>query len=188
PGGQLWLRVLRVLRDGLEAVEISVRDTGIGLAPEVREQVFELFFQGKRSIDRAEGGLGIGLALVKNIVELHGGSVHAHSEGRGLGSEFVVRLPLSSVAQAPAPMAGVASQRVLLVDDNADGADTLGRLLRAHGHAVEVYHDPVGALAALERFVADEIRGQDGVERTETILAITSAKETSILPVAEATE
>jgi len=159
PGGRLWLRVLRVLRDGLEAVEISVRDTGIGLAPEVREQVFELFFQGKRSIDRAEGGLGIGLALVKNIVELHGGSVHAHSEGRGLGSEFVVRLPLSSVAQAPAPseaapapMPGVVSQRVLLVDDNADGADTLGRLLRAHGHAVEVYHDPVGALAALERF------------------------------------
>jgi len=156
PGGRLWLRVRR---DGLEAVEISVRDTGIGLAPEVREQVFELFFQGKRSIDRAEGGLGIGLALVKNIVELHGGSVHAHSEGRGLGSEFVVRLPLCSAAltaapsaPAPAAMPGVAAQRVLLVDDNADGADTLGRLLRAHGHTVEVYHDPVGALAALERF------------------------------------
>ena len=156
PGGRLWLRVRR---DGLEAVEISVRDTGIGLAPEVREQVFEPFFQGKRSIDRAEGGLGIGLALVKNIVELHGGSVHAHSEGRGLGSEFVVRLPLRSAAMtsgpsepAPAAMPGVARQRVLLVDDNADGADTLGRLLRAHGHTVEVYHDPVGALAALERF------------------------------------
>ncbi len=159
PGGRLWLRVRR---DGLDAVEISVRDTGIGLASEVREQVFELFFQGKRSIDRAEGGLGIGLALVKNIVELHGGSVHAHSEGRGLGSEFVVRLPLSSAALTLAPsepvaaaLLGVAPQRVLLVDDNADGADTLGRLLRAHGHTVEVYHDPVGALAAVDRFRPD---------------------------------
>lgn len=155
PGGRLWLRARR---DGLDAVEISVRDTGIGLAPEVREQVFELFFQGKRGIDRAEGGLGIGLALVKNIVELHGGSVHAHSAGRGLGSEFVVRLPLRSAVALQAPVelparepAG-APQRVLLVDDNADGADTLGRLLRAHGHTVEVHHDPVSALAALERF------------------------------------
>ena len=156
PGGRLWLRVRR---DGPDAVEISVRDTGIGLAPEVRDQVFELFFQGKRSIDRSEGGLGIGLALVKNIVELHGGSVQARSEGRGLGSEFVVRLPLRSAPamQAPAEQIAVTQpastpQRVLLVDDNADGADTLGRLLRAHGHAVEVYHDPVSALAAIDRF------------------------------------
>lgn len=156
PGGRLWLRARR---DGLDAIEISVRDTGIGLAPEVREQVFELFFQGKRGIDRAEGGLGIGLALVKNIVELHGGSVQAHSAGRGLGSEFVVRLPQRSAAlvQAPAQplpalVPAAAPQRVLLVDDNADGADTLGRLLRAHGHTVEVYHEPVSALAALDRF------------------------------------
>ena len=126
PGGRLWLRVRR---DGPDAVEISVRDTGIGLAPEVRDQVFELFFQGKRSIDRSEGGLGIGLALVKNIVELHGGSVQARSEGRGLGSEFVVRLPLRSASamQAPAEQIAVTQpastpQRVLLVDDNADGA------------------------------------------------------------------
>lgn len=156
PGGRLWLRVRR---DGPDAVEISVRDTGIGLAPEVRDQVFELFYQGKRSIDRSEGGLGIGLALVKNIVELHGGSVQARSEGRGLGSEFVVRLPLRSASAMQAPEEQVAlthpagaPQRVLLVDDNADGADTLGRLLRAHGHAVEVFHDPVSALAAIDRF------------------------------------
>ena len=158
PGGQIRLKARR---DGNDAV-ISVRDTGIGLAPEVRGQVFDLFFQGRRSIDRAEGGLGIGLALVKNIVELHGGRVEARSEGRGLGSEFVVRLPLqrgagmlmSAAATAAAPLlagAQVAQQRVLLVDDNADGADTLGRLLRAHGHQVEVYYDPVTALAALER-------------------------------------
>jgi PAS domain S-box-containing protein len=156
PGGQLWLRARR---DGAQSVEISVRDTGIGLAREVRGQVFELFFQGKRSIDRAEGGLGIGLALVKNIVELHGGSVEARSEGKGLGSEFVVRLPLQSAAGMLAAQAtpvtllgGGAPQRVLVVDDNADGADTLGRFLTAHGHIVEVYHDPVAALAAIGRF------------------------------------
>ena len=158
PGGQLWLRAARA-EDGDDAVMISVRDTGIGLAPEVRAQVFDLFYQGKRSIDRAEGGLGIGLALVKNIVELHGGSVEARSAGKGLGSEFVVRLPLrgragmlaaQDVADVP-PLAAGAAQRVLIVDDNADGADTLGRLLAAHGHTVEVYHDPVSALAAIER-------------------------------------
>lgn len=157
PGGHIRLQARR---DGNDAV-VSVRDTGIGLAPEVRGQVFDLFFQGRRSIDRAEGGLGIGLALVKNIVELHGGGVEARSEGRGLGSEFVVRLPLQrgagmltpvSVDASTLPSApDVAPQRVLLVDDNADGADTLGRLLRAHGHEVEVYYDPVTALAALER-------------------------------------
>ena len=159
PGGRIWLRVGR---DGPDAVEISVRDTGIGLAPEMLDQVFELFFQGKRSIDRAEGGLGIGLALVRNIVELHGGSVQARSDGRGQGSEFVVRLPLQSVAGmlapddiAPVPVADSAPQRVLVVDDNADGADTLGRLLTAHGHTVEVYYDPVAALAAIDRFRPD---------------------------------
>jgi len=156
PGGRIWLRARQ---DGADAVEISVRDTGIGLAPEMREQVFELFFQGKRSIDRAEGGLGIGLALVRNIVELHGGSVQARSEGRGLGSEFVVRLPLHGLAEMAVPVAVAAApamdsapQRVLVVDDNADGADTLAHLLKAHGHTVEVYYDPVTALAAIERF------------------------------------
>jgi CheY-like chemotaxis protein len=156
PGGRIWLRARR---DGADAVEISVRDTGIGLAPAMHEQVFELFFQGKRSIDRAEGGLGIGLALVRNIVELHGGSVEARSAGRGLGSEFVVRLPLHGVTELSAPVAVTAApaidsapQRVLVVDDNADGANTLARLLTAHGHTVEVYHDPVAALAAIERF------------------------------------
>lgn len=159
PGGHIRLQARR---DGNDAV-VSVRDTGIGLAPEVRGQVFDLFFQGRRSIDRAEGGLGIGLALVKNIVELHGGRVEARSEGRGLGSEFVVRLPLQRGAGMLTPVSAdaltlplpsgpnLAPQRVLLVDDNADGADTLGRLLRAHGHEVEVYYDPVTALAALDR-------------------------------------
>ncbi|CAN7577952.1 ATP-binding protein [Massilia sp. LjRoot122] len=151
PGGQVQLRAHR---DGASAVVISVADNGIGLAPEMRSQVFDLFFQGKRSVDRAEGGLGIGLALVKNIVALHGGTVEARSEGRGRGSEFVVRLPLGSAPAVPAaPDTDVPAvqRRVLIVDDNVDGAETLGSLLAALGHTVEVYHDPVAALAAFER-------------------------------------
>ena len=161
PGGHVRLRARRVQDAAGDAVEISVRDTGIGLAPGMQEQVFHLFFQGKRSVDRAEGGLGIGLALVKNIVELHGGTVEARSEGRGKGSEFLVRLPLHGaacqpMAVAPHALPSAAAQpfaprRVLLVDDNVDGAVTLGRLLGALGHRVEVCHDPVTALEIVAR-------------------------------------
>lgn len=158
PGGQLRLCARRDAADA-GTVVISVADTGVGLAPEMLTQVFDLFFQGKRSVDRAEGGLGVGLALVRNIVELHGGTVEARSEGRGRGSEFVVRLPLRSALGAPAlqapPLVGqglaAVRRRVLIVDDNVDGAETLGSLLAALGHTVEVYHDPVAALGAVER-------------------------------------
>jgi PAS domain S-box-containing protein len=145
---------LSARRDGPGWLRIGVLDNGIGLAPEVLPQVFGLFFQGKRSVDRVEGGLGIGLALVKNIVELHGGTVEAHSAGLGHGSEFVVRLPVPTVAPAtaPAPAAVPAlpatGRRIMIVDDNADAAETLGMLLSAHGHTVAVFNDPVSALAA----------------------------------------
>ncbi|MGJ9419781.1 ATP-binding protein [Massilia sp. CMS3.1] len=144
---------LSARRDGPDWLRISVADNGIGLAPEVLPQVFGLFFQGKRSVDRVEGGLGIGLALVKNIVELHGGTVEAHSAGLGCGSEFVVRLPVRSVASAPhAPVVSQAppapGRRIMVVDDNVDAAETLGMLLSTHGHTVEVFNDPAAALAA----------------------------------------
>ena len=144
---------LSARRDGAGWLRIGVVDNGIGLAPEVLPQVFGLFFQGKRSVDRIEGGLGIGLALVKNIVELHGGTVEAHSAGLGCGSEFVVRLPVQGVALAPLePAAAIAlapaGQRIMIVDDNADAAETLGMLLSAHGHTVAVFNDPLAALAA----------------------------------------
>jgi signal transduction histidine kinase len=109
PGGRVRLRARRIEAGEVEMVEISVADNGIGMAPALRAQVFGLFFQGKRGVDRAEGGLGIGLALVKNIVELHGGTVEARSEGLGKGSEFIVRLPLGRDGQqANAPAAGLA--------------------------------------------------------------------------------
>jgi len=161
PGGRV---VLRARRDGPGWLRISVTDNGIGLAPEMLTQVFGLFFQGKRSMDRNEGGLGIGLALVKNIVELHGGRVEARSEGVGRGSEFLVRLPMvstgagsASVAiDAPALAAPAAPQRrIMVVDDNADAAEMLGLLLMAHGHQVEVFNDPVSALEAAGRMHPD---------------------------------
>jgi PAS domain S-box-containing protein len=159
PGGNVRLRARR--EDG-SWLRISVLDDGVGMTPELRAQVFDLFFQGKRNIDRAEGGLGIGLALVKNIVELHGGRVEARSEGKGRGSEFVVVLPLrtpgagaSEGLPAPQPVPAAGRRRIMLVDDNVDGAETLARLLGAHGHEVRVFHEPIAALDAVRDFRPD---------------------------------
>jgi CheY-like chemotaxis protein/two-component sensor histidine kinase len=159
PGGHVRLRAAR---EDASWLRISVADNGVGMAPALRAQVFDLFFQGKRNIDRAEGGLGIGLALVKNIVELHGGRVEARSEGKGRGSEFVVLLPLRTPGAATAASLPVAQpapaaerRRVMLVDDNVDGAETLARLLVAHGHEVKVFHEPIAALAAVRTFLPD---------------------------------
>ena len=152
---------LSARRAGAGWLRISVLDNGIGLAPEVLPQVFGLFFQGKRSVDRIEGGLGIGLALVKNIVELHGGTVEARSAGLGQGSEFIVHLPVHALAPASvpepvaAPLPAANGLRIMVVDDNVDAAETLGMLLCAHGHAVEVFNDPVSALAAAPRIKPD---------------------------------
>ena len=177
---------LSARRDGAGWLRIGVLDNGIGLAPEVLPQVFGLFFQGKRSVDRVEGGLGIGLALVKNIVELHGGTVEAHSAGLGCGSEFVVRLPVQGVALAPLePAAAIApaaaGQRIMIVDDNADAAETLGMLLSAHGHTVAVFNEPLAALAAAAQLrpqiaVLDiGLPGLDGYELAARLHALLGA-------------
>jgi CheY-like chemotaxis protein len=150
---------LRARRSG-DDITISVADNGKGLAPEMLPRVFQLFFQGHQGMDRAEGGLGIGLALVKNLVELHGGTVEAHSDGPGRGSEFVVTLPtqrpdIGGSEAAPAPDAASAEhgrRRILIVDDNADAAELLGMLLRADGHTVLLAHDPLEALRVAQAF------------------------------------
>jgi PAS domain S-box-containing protein len=139
--------------DGL--LTLAVRDQGIGIEPALTAHVFDLFTQATRSADRAQGGLGLGLALVKHLVELHGGSVACSSPGLGQGSSFVVTLPLMQPALAPAPnradaqqqAAGTQALRVLVVDDNIDAAATLGMLLEACGHEVAVEHDSHSALA-----------------------------------------
>jgi signal transduction histidine kinase len=141
-GGRIWLRA-RV--DGNDLV-VGVKDDGPGLTQELRNDAFDLFMQGPETRARARGGLGIGLTLVRRLVELHGGSVEALSDGPGRGAEFVVRLPLrlppaleGAVAEAPVP-AAAPRRRILVVDDNFDAAEALGELLRDYGHDVMTAH------------------------------------------------
>jgi len=134
---------------------LGVRDEGIGMEAALTAHVFDLFTQAQRSSDRSQGGLGLGLALVKNLVELHGGTVACSSAGLGQGSRFDVALPLAEmtkeavdgVPEGDPPMAGPAPLRLLVVDDNVDAAATLGMLLEACGYAVEVENDSRNALA-----------------------------------------
>lgn len=162
PGGDIALSLARTS----EEIVIRVRDNGRGMTPEVRAHVFELFYQGGRSLDRAEGGLGIGLALVRNLVEMHGGRVEALSDGPGRGSEFAVHLPAGepSASEAPAapahngfPLRTARARRVLIVDDNIDAADSLGQLVTASGHTVHVVYDPVSALRAIDNGLKPDI-------------------------------
>jgi PAS domain S-box-containing protein len=137
-------------------VEISVTDTGIGLSPEAHTAVFTMFSQVKSTQDRSEGGLGIGLALSKGLVELHGGTIQARSAGIGQGSEFIVRIPRRIVATpaqqalATEPARPALQRRVLIADDNRDAADSLAMLLEMDGHSVTVVHDGQQALASIE--------------------------------------
>ncbi len=158
PGGQIT--VAAELTD--QETIVRVRDTGIGIPPDLLPQVFELFRQLNPSLHRGEGGLGIGLNIVKNLVELHDGSVAAASAGPHRGSEFVVRLPRVS-PKLPAPhddapdVAGPVARseplRVMVVEDNVDIAHSMVALVRHLGHEVELAHDGNAALAAAERFV-----------------------------------
>ncbi|MDB5886887.1 MAG: domain S-box protein [Polaromonas sp.] len=150
-GGRIWLSI----EQERDAVVIKVRDTGIGIAPELLPHIFELFTQAERSLDRSQGGMGIGLCLVQRLVELHGGCVTVHSV-LGQGSDFTVRLPLAREAPpamaapvpdtAPPPAHG---RRVLVVDDNVDAAQSLALLLEMSGHEVRLAHDGLGALEAV---------------------------------------
>jgi PAS domain S-box-containing protein len=160
-GGRI---VLSAWREDGQAV-IAVADSGIGIPAESIGSVFEMFTQVRGSLDRAQGGLGIGLSLVRRLVELHGGRVSAFSGGRGQGSTFTVRLPLRpGTAHAPAPAEGTGAAsapgaggplRVLVVDDNADAADSLVALLEALGHTATVAHDGVEGLQAARAFQPD---------------------------------
>jgi signal transduction histidine kinase/CheY-like chemotaxis protein len=161
PGGEIGVTAYA---EGIDAV-VRVRDTGCGIAAETLPRVFDLFVQGERTLDRAKGGLGIGLTVVKGIVELHGGSVSAHSEGVGRGTEIVVRIPLApplTVAAAPAPppspaptLAAEAPLAVLVVDDNEDAAVMVEATLEILGCTAKIAHDGASALAALAGFTPD---------------------------------
>jgi CheY-like chemotaxis protein len=149
PGGSIKLRASA----SADSVTLAVADTGIGLTPDALSRVFTMFSQIKTEQDRSEGGLGIGLALSKGLVDLHGGSIDARSAGSGRGSEFTVNLPRRAITAGKRVPQFVPSdrrvnaRRVLIADDNRDAADSLAMLLRLEGHEVRVVHDGKQALA-----------------------------------------
>jgi signal transduction histidine kinase/AmiR/NasT family two-component response regulator len=180
PGGQIRLAAAA---EGAEVV-FRVRDNGIGIPPEMLSRIFDLFAQVDHSLDHSQGGLGLGLTLVRSLVEMHGGSVQAMSDGLGRGSEFIVRLPM--VKLAPAQMSAAMAVpdstdeekeqlraftlRVLVVDDNVSSAHSMAMVLKLEGHDVEVSHDGGQALEAVRRFRPEVVLmdiglpGMDGYE------------------------
>jgi PAS domain S-box-containing protein len=147
---------------------IEVRDTGLGISAELLPKVFDLFVQGERSLDRSEGGLGIGLSVCKQLIEMHGGHVTASSEGIGHGSTFAIHLPLAREAGAlreSASDAGSVKQRILVVDDNKDAADSLAALLEIEGHEVTAVYTPEAGLEQLERLKPDLVLLDIGLPR-----------------------
>ncbi|MBK9260097.1 MAG: response regulator [Polyangiaceae bacterium] len=190
-GGHLWLEAAD---ENGEAV-IRVRDDGIGLSADMLPHVFDLFAQSNRSLDRSQGGLGIGLTLVRRLVEMHGGKVEARSEGPGLGSEFIVRLPevgpkeASDVGKSRWERARIeaGALRVLIIEDNVDAAETLSFMLELGGHEVRIAHDGASGLAVADAFkpqvvvcdiglpvmngfeVAAKLHAQPGFEQTPLI-------------------
>ncbi|HTO55201.1 MAG TPA: PAS domain S-box protein [Myxococcota bacterium] len=190
-GGRIWLRAER---RGRFAV-LSVRDTGVGIPPAMQPRVFDLFTQVDRTLGRAQGGLGIGLALVKRLVEMHGGSVAVESAGWGAGSEFTVRLPLlvgdaeSAAETTPPPAIARASsrRRFLVVDDNQDAADSLAVLLRLQGIDAEVAYDGPSALELMKRKRPEVVvldlgmPGMDGYEVAAEIRADAELRDTVLV-------
>jgi CheY-like chemotaxis protein len=144
-------------------VEVSVKDTGIGIAPEHLPRLFDKFSQVASALERSQGGLGIGLSLVKGLVGMHGGSIEARSDGPGKGSEFVVRLPVAVAPpvreQHPAEPEKVsaAACRIVVADDNRDGAESLAMLLQVMGHEARTAHDGEEALALVSEFRPDVV-------------------------------
>jgi signal transduction histidine kinase/CheY-like chemotaxis protein len=190
PGGQIVLRAERVGDD----VVLRVSDNGIGIAPDVLPSVFDLFTQADRSLEHAEGGLGIGLTLVRTLIAMHGGRVEAHSEGLDRGAEFVIHLPVAPSesprlvaadrADAPRHPPRTERLRVLVVDDNQDAAESLATLLGLFGHRVVVAHDGQRALATARAFAPHVVLldiglpGLDGYEVARRL-----RREPSLAPV-----
>jgi two-component system, chemotaxis family, CheB/CheR fusion protein len=207
-GGHVWLTVKREGESGADHAEgasvrfapqvvISVRDTGIGIAADQLEHVFDMFTQVDTSLERSLTGLGIGLTLVKTLTEMHGGTVEVHSAGAGQGSEFVVRLPLAvetdTPSSRPAPTRSVPTSplRILIVDDSHDSADMLATLLQFTGHETFTAHDGLAAVEAAARLDPDvilldiglpilngyeaarRIREQRGQQRRPLLIALT---------------
>jgi PAS domain S-box-containing protein len=190
-GGRIWLTAEQIRND----VVIQVRDTGVGIPPEKLPEMFELFVQDNSSLARSEGGLGIGLTLVKSLVEMQQGTVSASSDGPGKGSEFTVRLPAvvgfrtEPVKATPANGNGRHASSILVVDDNADSARGLARLLKLLGHDVRTAHDGREAIMVAETYRPDVVLldiglpGMDGYEVARQIRKNEACKDSVIVGV-----
>jgi CheY-like chemotaxis protein/two-component sensor histidine kinase len=189
-GGRVTLSLS--VEDG--SAKVRVTDTGAGIEPALVGQVFEPFVQAERTLARTRGGLGLGLALVKGLVELHGGSVSARSDGPGAGAEFTVTLPLAGAA-APDHAAAVErppatpARRVLVVDDNVDAAASLSDLVSHFGHTVEVVHDGPAAVARMREVRPDIVLcdiglpGMDGYEVARAVRADAGLRDVRLVAV-----
>ena len=177
-------------REGSEAI-VGVRDNGIGIAPSLLSQVFDMFMQVDRSTRRSQGGLGIGLTLVRSLVGMHGGTVEARSDGPGQGSEFIVRLPLlvnTQVSNADERrMEPLPARRILIVDDSRDGGESLAMLLRVLGADVALAHSGRNALECVETFKPDVVLldigmpGMDGYEVARRIRSNPTNRHISLI-------
>jgi len=167
-GGHIWLTVIR----GEREVTVTVRDAGIGIPADALPTIFDMFTQVDRSLEKSQGGLGIGLTLVRQLVEMHGGNVEARSEGAGKGAEFVVHLPMASVV----PLRSVADDhgeqcaragacRILVADDNRDAAESMSSVLRLMGNEVRTVNDGVRAVEEAEAFCPDMLLLDIGMPR-----------------------
>jgi PAS domain S-box-containing protein len=190
PGGHVRLSVSRVQDDAV----LRVLDTGEGIRAELRERVFERFVQEPQALDRARGGLGLGLALVKQLVDLHGGSVAVTSAGPGRGSEFTVRVPATlapaghgDAAASAAPTAGAGPRRVLIVEDNDDAREGLRMLLTHYGHDVETSEDAPSGFEKLRAFRPDVVLidiglpGVDGYALARMVREVPEAQATRLI-------
>jgi two-component system CheB/CheR fusion protein len=186
PGGHIWLTTQR---QGDQAV-VRVRDNGIGIPPELLDRAFGLFIQAEQGLDRARGGLGIGLTLARSLVQLHGGTIEAQSEGPGKGSEFLVRLPLAATeAGRPAevlpsadPTRASRAARVLIVDDNADAARSLGLLLKQSGYEVDQAHDGPTGLEMVRTLRPDVVVLDIGLPRMDGYEVARAVRSETAIP------
>src|SRR5262245_41926591 len=189
-GGMIWVN----LRLEGDEVTLRVRDKGVGIAPELLPHIFDLFTQADRSLDRSQGGLGIGLSLTQRLVELHHGEIEAHSAGLGQGSEFIVRLPVlrTSGMETDMTSTGTSKQaaqgwRILVVDDNVDAANMMAMMLRLYGHQAETVYSAKSALEMAVEYHPDFVvldiglPGMDGYEVARRLRQIPELKDTPLI-------
>jgi signal transduction histidine kinase len=180
-------RIALAAQQDSDGLRITISDEGVGIAPDLLGSVFELFSQGDRSLDRSQGGLGIGLSLVRGLVDMHGGTVAAHSEGPDRGSQFVIRLPrdaMTQPAQAPATAASAMphrARRILVVEDNLDAAEAMRLLLAQLGHHVASATSGGEAIEVARRFRPDVVLldiGLPGIDGYEVARRLRTFEET----------